>query len=139
MSRSRTHGMGVGSDPSLHVQSRSAGEIIRRVVRYLRPYPWLTAGTIACALGSLAAGLTYPQIIQWLIDDVIVARRPDLLPWAALGLGAAFLVRDGLNSVRIRLNNTFEQNVIFDLRRDLYGRLQSLPVAWFDQRASGDL
>jgi len=139
MSRSRTHGVGVGSDPSLHVQSRSAGEIIRRVVRYLRPYPWLTVGTIACALGSLAAGLTYPQIIQWLIDDVIVARRPDLLPWAALALGGAFLARDGLNSVRIRLNNTFEQNVIFDLRRDLYGRLQSLPVAWFDQRASGDL
>ncbi|MEN9678772.1 MAG: hypothetical protein RIS76_4668 [Verrucomicrobiota bacterium] len=139
MSRSRTHGVGVGSDPSLHVKSRSAGEIIRRVVRYLRPYPWLTVGTIACALGSLAAGLTYPQIIQWLIDDVIVARRPDLLPWAALALGGAFLARDGLNSVRIRLNNTFEQNVIFDLRRDLYGRLQSLPVAWFDQRASGDL
>jgi ABC-type multidrug transport system fused ATPase/permease subunit len=131
--------VGVGSDPSLHVKSRSAGEIIRRVVRYLRPYPWLTVGTIACALGSLAAGLTYPQIIQWLIDDVIVARRPDLLPWAALALGGAFLARDGLNSVRIRLNNTFEQNVIFDLRRDLYGRLQSLPVAWFDQRASGDL
>jgi ATP-binding cassette, subfamily B, bacterial len=139
MSRSRTHGVGVGSDPSLHVKSRSAGEIIRRVVRYLRPYPWLTVGTIACALGSLAAGLTYPQIIQWLIDDVIVARRPDRLPWAALALGGAFLARDGLNSVRIRLNNTFEQNVIFDLRRDLYGRLQSLPVAWFDQRASGDL
>lgn len=109
------------------------------MVRYLRPYPWLTAGTILCALGSLAAALTYPRIVQWLIDDVIDGRRPDLLPWAALALLTAFLVRDGLNSVRIRLNNTFEQNVIFDLRRDLYGRLQTLPVGWFDQRASGDL
>lgn len=109
------------------------------MLRYLRPYPLLTGGTIACALGSLASAFTYPQLTQFLIDDVIGARRPDLLGWAVLGLAAAFLARDGLNSLRIRLNNTLEQNVIFDLRRDLYARLQRLPVAWFDQRASGDL
>ena len=131
--------MGVGSDPSLQVRARPVGEVVRRVARYLRPYPGLTAGTILCALGSLAAGFTYPQMIQWLIDDVIGGRRLDLLPWAALALLGAFLVRDLLNSLRIRLNNTFEQNVIFDLRRDLYGHLQILPVSWFDHRASGDL
>lgn len=139
MSRFKTQGPGESSDPSLRVRPRPVGEIIRRVIRYLRPYPGLTAGTILCALGSLAAAFAYPQLTQFLIDDVIGQRRPDLLLWAALGLLAAFLVRDALNSLRIRLNNTFEQNVIFDLRRDLYGRLQRLPVAWFDQRASGDL
>lgn len=139
MSRFSRHAGGVGGDPSLRVRSRPAGEVVRRVLRYLRPYPLLTAGTIACALGSLASAFTYPQLTQFLIDDVIGARRPDLLGWAVLGLAAAFLARDGLNSLRIRLNNTLEQNVIFDLRRDLYARLQRLPVAWFDQRASGDL
>ncbi|MFO1459424.1 MAG: ABC transporter ATP-binding protein [Verrucomicrobiota bacterium] len=139
MSRFSRHAGGVGGDPSLRVRSRPAGEVVRRVLRYLRPYPLLTAGTIACALGSLAAAFTYPQLTQFLIDDVIGARRPDLLGWAVLGLAVAFLARDGLNSLRIRLNNTLEQNVIFDLRRDLYARLQRLPVAWFDQRASGDL
>jgi ABC-type multidrug transport system fused ATPase/permease subunit len=43
------------------------------------------------------------------------------------------------NSLRIRINNTFEQNVIYDMRRDVYARLQRLPVNYFDQRASGDL
>src|SRR6185503_8212234 len=40
---------------------------------------------------------------------------------------------------RIRINNTFEQNVIFDMRREVFHRLQRLPVNYFDQRASGDL
>ena len=41
--------------------------------------------------------------------------------------------------LRIRLNNTFEQKVIFDLRRDLYATLQRLPLRWYDQRATGDI
>src|SRR4030095_13720098 len=32
-----------------------------------------------------------------------------------------------------------EQNVMFDMRRDVFHRLQRLPVNYFDQRASGDL
>ncbi len=133
------HAISMSTDPSLQVRSRSTWEIVRRVVRYLRPYPWMAVGTIGCALLSLAGSFTYPWLTQWLVDEVIVAGRPDRLPWAAVGLLGAFLVRDLGNSLRIRLNNALEQNVIFDLRRDLYGRLQRLPVGWFDQRSSGDL
>ncbi len=49
------------------------------------------------------------------------------------------LLRELFNSLRIRLNNTFEQNVIYDMRREVYGKLQRLPVNYFDQRSSGDL
>ena len=52
---------------------------------------------------------------------------------------AAFLLRDLFNGLRILINNTLEQNVIFDMRCDVYARLQRLPVHYFDQRASGDL
>src|SRR4029453_3300307 len=65
--------------------------------------------------------------------------RHDLLAPAIAGLLGAFLLRDLFNGLRIRINNTFEQNVIYDMRRDVYGRLQRLPVGYFDQRASGDL
>ena len=37
------------------------------------------------------------------------------------------------------MNNHFEQNVVFDMRRDVYSRLQRLPVGYYDKRASGDL
>ena len=51
----------------------------------------------------------------------------------------ALLLQHGLNSLRIILNNTFEQKVIFDLRSDLYSHIQMLPLRWFDNRATGDL
>jgi ATP-binding cassette subfamily B protein len=52
---------------------------------------------------------------------------------------AAFFLSELFNSLRILINNTFEQNVIYDMRREVYARLQRLPVGYFDQRASGDL
>ena len=45
-----------------------------------------------------------------------------------LALLGAFLLRDLFNSLRILINNTFEQNVIYDMRCDVYARLQRLPV-----------
>jgi ABC-type multidrug transport system fused ATPase/permease subunit len=70
---------------------------------------------------------------------VVRANRPDkLLPLILLAT-VAFLVQHLFNSLRIILNNTFEQKVIFDLRSDLYSHIQLLPLLWFDNRATGDL
>jgi ATP-binding cassette subfamily B protein/subfamily B ATP-binding cassette protein MsbA len=99
----------------------------------------MAAGTIACAIASLGFGLLYPKLTRVIIDDVIARSQEQLLVPAALGLLGAFLFRELFNSLRILINNKLEQNVIFDMRRDVYARLQRLPVPWFDQRASGDL
>ena len=57
-----------------------------------------------------------------------------------LAVLGAFLLRDSFNSLRILINNQFEQNVIYDMRRKVYARLQRLPVNYFTtKRASGDL
>src|SRR3954466_7804631 len=76
---------------------------------------------------------------QVVVEDVIDKGRADILPWAMLALIGAFFLSDLFNSLRIRINNTFEQNVIYDMRREIYARLQRLPTGYFDQRASGDL
>src|SRR5947209_11080337 len=99
----------------------------------------MAAGTVGCALLSLLFSLAYPKLTQFVIDRVIVGKQADLLAPAMLGLLGAFLLRDLFNSLRIRINNTFEQNVVYDMRRAVYARLQRLPVGYFDQRASGDL
>lgn len=109
------------------------------MAHYLRPYKAMAAATIACALLSLAFSLAYPKLTQFVIDDVITRKRPELLEPIMLGLIGAFLLRDVFNGLRIWVNNTFEQNVIYDMRREVYARLQRLPVGYFDQRASGDL
>jgi ATP-binding cassette, subfamily B, bacterial len=126
-------------DPTIAARKRGNWEIIRRVATYLRPYPWMAAGTIGCALLMLACSLAYPKLTQFVIDDVIGRQRSDQLMWVMLVILGAFLLREVFNSLRLRLNNTFEQNVIYDMRREVYGKLQRLPVNYFDQRSSGDL
>jgi ATP-binding cassette, subfamily B, bacterial len=127
------------SDPSFKAKSRSTWEIICRVAVYLRPYRWMAAGTIGCAILSLLFAVTYPKLTQFVIDDVIGSRNTGMLTPAILALIGAFLLRDAFNGLRIVINNRFEQNVIYDMREDVYARLQRLPVGYFDQRASGDL
>ncbi|MHB1308313.1 MAG: ABC transporter ATP-binding protein [Limisphaerales bacterium] len=135
-----THpGFGAHTDPTFKSQPRAAREVIRRVAVYLRPYLWLAVGTIVCAVASLGFGFLYPKLTRVIIDDVIVGGQGELLTPAAGGLLLAFLLREVFNSLRIRINNHLEQNVVFDMRCEVYARLQRLPAGWFDQRASGDL
>src|SRR6266508_1254620 len=110
-----------------------------RVFAYLKRYPWLAAGTLACAIFGTLMVIVFPSVTKWIIDDVVRANRPDkLLPLILLAT-VAFLIQHLFNSLRIILNNTFEQKVIFDLRSDLYSHIQLLPLRWFDNRATGDL
>ncbi len=131
--------LAASTDPSFVAKSRTTWEVLRRIAVYLRPYRLFAAATIACAVLSLACAFAYPKLMQFAIDDVIVKRDAAKLLPVMLALLGAFVLREVFNSLRIRVNNEFEQRVILDIRRDVYARLQRLPIGWFDQRASGDL
>jgi len=127
------------NDPTFTAKKRSTTEIIRRVSVYLWPYKWLALATIGCAVLSLLCAFAFPRLTQYIIDVVIDDGQTDKLTPVILLLLGAFFLRDFFNSIRIQVNNHFEQNVVFDMRRDVYGRLQRLPVSYYDKRASGDL
>ncbi len=114
-------------------------QVARRVATLLRPYRAMALGTVACAILGQLAGMAFPRLTQYVIDHVLVANRPDRLGPVIAVLAGAYLLRDVLNSARIRLNNAFEQAVILDLRRQVFARLQRLPASWFDHRSSGEL
>jgi ABC-type multidrug transport system fused ATPase/permease subunit len=110
-----------------------------RVFRYLKRYPALATGTLACAIVGTLMLIVFPSVTKRIIDDVVRQHHPEkLLPLITLA-AIAFVVQHAFNALRILLNNTFEQKVIFDLRSDLYSHIQLLPLRWFDNRATGDL
>jgi ATP-binding cassette, subfamily B, bacterial len=112
---------------------------IFRVFRYLRRYPWLAAGNLGFAILATVTVVVFPGVTQRIIDDGVRGHHPELiLPLAVVALGA-FALQNLANGLRILLNNTFEQRVIFDLRSDLYNHIQRLPLSWFDQQATGDI
>jgi ATP-binding cassette, subfamily B, bacterial len=110
-----------------------------RVFCYLKRYPALALGTLGCAIVGTLTVIVFPGVTKWIIDDVVRQHHPEkLMPLVLLAL-VAFVLQHGFNTLRIILNNTFEQRVIFDLRSDLYSHIQLLPLRWFDNRATGDL
>jgi len=95
--------------------------------------------TLACAILSTLMVVVFPAVTKRIIDEVLYQHRAERLTPLVLIAALAFVLQHGLNSIRIILNNTFEQKVIFDLRSDLYLHIQMLPLYWFDNRATGDL
>ena len=113
---------------------------ILRVFSYLRHYPGMAAAQLFCAIGMTLAVFVFPNATGHVIDKIIPnpARHGEFSFWIFIAL-LGFLTKDGLNSLRIFINNTFEQKVIFDIRSDLYAKIQRLPLRWFDSRRTGDI
>ena len=113
--------------------------ILLRVFGYTARYPWMAAATMFCAIVGTLMVAVFPAVTQKVIEVVLLQHHPEkLVPLIAMGF-AAFFAQDLLNCLRILVNNHFEQRVIFDLRSDLYARIQMLPLPWFDNRATGDI
>ena len=119
--------------------SRRRSKTVNRVFAYLGRYPWLALATLFCATAGSVLVIVFPKVTGGIINDVVGAHHPERL-WGLVWLGlGAFVAQHALNGLRIIVNNTFEQRVIFDLRSDLYWHMQQLPLRWFDNRATGDL
>jgi len=110
-----------------------------RVGAYFKRYPFLGLGLLACAILGTLMVTVFPVVTKQVIDVVIRQHHPEELMRLGFYAVAAALLQNALNSLRVILNNTLEQRVIFDLRSDLYSHIQLLPLRWFDNRATGDL
>lgn len=112
---------------------------IIRIFSYLGKYPKLATAQLFCAVLMTVMLLAFPIMTGLIKREVIDEQNIDqLLPYIAIVL-AAFFLRDFFNWLRILINNVFEQKAIFDLRSQLYNKLQRLRLKWFDERRTGDI
>ena len=112
---------------------------ILRIAEYFIRYRLLFVINMLLALGSTAFLLTIPYLVGYVIDDVIVPKKADLIWWGLLAITVAYVFRDVLNYLRIRLNNVIEQRVLIDIRGALHRKLMDLPVSFFDKRKAGEI
>ncbi len=94
------------------------------------------------AFGAAVAGLTVsaftPVIEKVIVDEVISGGRQPLAPWLVL-LVAAGVFRFGVAHVRRFVGGRVALAVQFDLRNDIYERLQRLDFARHDDFQTGQL
>jgi len=112
-------------------------QVARRLLRYLRPYlrlliPALLLTFIVNLLGNLQ-----PKFTQYAIDWYIMPRKSsglELLVGLYVGVQVLRLVFSYFQAL---LLNTVGQYVMFDLRRELYDKLQHQEVAYYDRNPVG--
>jgi subfamily B ATP-binding cassette protein MsbA len=111
----------------------------RRLLGYARPYTRLFVIAIVSmvVLGTTEAGI--PAILKPILDGTFVDKDPVYLTWAPLGIVGLFLVR-GIAGVGSAVTFTaIATRIVFDLRRDMFERLTTLPNTFYDRNATGTL
>lgn len=116
--------------------------ITRRLLRYLKPYLRALVPALALTLALNVLGIMQPKFTEWAIDWYIIPAQKDLsklggLKWLALGLLAVRLLQFAFSYVQTVLLNTIGQRVMFDMRAELYEKLQRQEVAYFDKNPVG--
>ena len=95
--------------------------------------------TLLLAIGTTTFSLSVPKVIQRAIDKVVSSSDYEIAIHAAVIMLVCYFGRDFLNFLRIRVNNTLEQRVLIDIRKDLHAKLMALPISFYDRRKSGDI
>lgn len=112
---------------------------LRRLFVFARNHWRIAAWQFALAVGGTALIFVFPGVVRWFMDEIIPQKRSDLI-WQAGGLALlAFTLREVLFYFRTRVNCTFEQRMITDLRGQLHQKIELLPLRWFDHQSTGDI
>ncbi|MCS7264360.1 MAG: ABC transporter ATP-binding protein/permease [Armatimonadetes bacterium] len=110
-----------------------------RLLQYLKPYWWQIVVGLICLLLATPAQLFHPLVWKFIVDEVIVNQKVWLLVPALLVMVAVHLIGVGLSAARTYLLGVVGQKFVFDLRNELYRKLQSHSLRFFHERRSGDL
>ena len=112
-------------------------QVARRLLRYLKPYLRLLWPALLLTLVLNLLGILQPKFTQYAIDWYILPRRTDgLILLAGLFMGVQFL-RLVFSYFQALLLNTVGQYVMFDIRRELYDKLQHQEIAYYDRNPVG--
>ena len=122
-----------------HTTDHPQKSTIWRVSAYLFRYKGLFWLTIGLAAGMTAMEIAVPLAIERILENIENVGAVDSLLWGVAVIAALYLGSEVFNSLRIRVNNTLEQRVLLEMRRDLHSKLLRLPVSFYDQRKSGEI
>jgi ATP-binding cassette subfamily B multidrug efflux pump len=121
-------------------------QIAGRLMRYLRPYLRLLTPALLLTLTLNGLNVLYPKFTQWAIDLRIIPAHDGRLPagsavtglmWLALAALGVRLLVFVFSYVQSVLLNSVGQRVMYDLRSELYQKLQHQEVAYFDKNPVG--
>ncbi len=122
--------------------------LMKRLLEYLRPYRWRVILALALVAIVTPLELAPPILFQRVIDRFLVPGASGSIPmttaWRGVVLISVFylgvLIFDFLAQyIQIRIMQRVGQQTMYDMRTEIFGHLQRLPMSYFDRNPVGRL
>jgi subfamily B ATP-binding cassette protein MsbA len=114
-------------------------DLYLRLLKYVFPY---RKAFLFSLLGTVAFAATepaMPALMKPLLDETFVAKSVDTVTRLPLLLILLFIVRGIASFVSGYGMKWVATRVVMDLRREMFNRLQTLPIHYFDNNSSGNI
>jgi len=113
--------------------------LMRRLLRYLRPYSAPVAGALAAIIAGSTLQLAQPYLMKLAIDRYIAAGDMAGLNLVALGFLAILIGSFVFEFLQTYVLQYVGQRIMYDLRMQIYGHLQRIDVQYYDRNPVGRL
>jgi ATP-binding cassette subfamily B protein len=115
------------------------GRLMRRLLRYVRPYRSLVLGALSLLFIEGGMQLVGPLLTRKVIDVAIPAHDVALVRWSVILLALTLVADFACSYGQTMLTALLGQRVMRDLRGELFSHLQRLPINFFDRNPVGRL
>src|SRR5437660_6935391 len=112
-------------------------QVARRLARYLKPHVWLLIAAVILTLLLNLFGLRRPLFTWYSIDHYILPKKTDGLVLFALVYVATQFLRFVCSYFQVVLLNAAGQYAMFDMRREIYEKLQHQEISYYDRNPVG--
>ena len=112
---------------------------LKRSYVYIKKYQGKMVLSLVLSMAAAVFGLVGPLLTQRALDKTIPDKNVKELMLLGFGLLGFNLAATILGNIRGRIMTVVGQNIIFDIREDLFAHLQKLPFTYYDDRPHGKI
>ncbi|MGN0436715.1 MAG: ABC transporter ATP-binding protein [Wujia sp.] len=106
---------------------------------YIKKYAGKMIGALIISAVAAATGLLSPIIVQRALDVAIPDKDEKQLVFLCVLLMGTYAISIVFATARLRIMNLVGQDIIHDIRNDLFEHLQELPFQYYDERPQGKI
>lgn len=122
-----------------HLAEVSSRALYARLLGYLRPYWRVFALAVLGMVCTAATEPVFPAIMKYLLDNGFKTGDSRLVWLIPLGIVALFSIRGILSFCTNYLMTWISTRLVIDLRRQLFGKILTMPTQTFHEQSAGKL
>lgn len=112
---------------------------LKRSFVYIKKYKGKMITALVLSVFAAISGLLGPLITQYALDNTIPQKNMGQLVLLTLAFIGTIAVSITFSTIRSRIMTVVGQDIIFDIRTDLFKHLQELPFEYYDNRPHGKI